>query len=80
MAVEHVSATQNSKLRAAIGISVVTSIVASLVGIVASVYALNSAFTLFASDSNQVKHYAKNLRKKKLKKARERGLLKPGSN
>ena len=61
--VEEVSVSQNRQLLAAIIISLITSVVLALVGIVVSIYALNNAFTHFASDRDHATIYASNLGK-----------------
>ena len=61
--VDRVTTSENGKLLVAVIISAITSVVLAIVGIVVSVYALSNAFTLFTSDSDQVRLYADNFNK-----------------
>lgn len=56
--IEHVELERNRELLAAVIVSMVTSIVLALVGIVLTIYSLSYAFKLFALDSSQIRVYA----------------------
>ena len=61
--VEELSVSQNRQLLAPIIISLITSVVLVLEGIVVSIYALSSAFTHFAIDRDHATIYASNFGK-----------------
>lgn len=58
-----ISISQNTQLEAAIVISIIISAILAVSGVVLSVYALNQAFTHFASDSDHIRKYAKRYNK-----------------